>query len=102
DVMVVVRMNNIDHVRLHRSDSRLEMAFQGEPAVRLSAQQLYTLTQPSMLSHSGRDNVADLKITAFAPDQQEGLTLAFNNGLIAVINWQLLYQLSVTVRQAEK
>ncbi|PEQ17231.1 hypothetical protein X973_03225 [Piscirickettsia salmonis] len=79
------------------------MAFQGEPAVRLSAQQLYILTQPSMLlSHSGRDNVADLKITAFAPDQQEGLTLAFNNGLIAVIDWQLLYQLSVTARQAEK
>ncbi|ALA23846.1 hypothetical protein [Piscirickettsia salmonis] len=96
-------MNNIDHIRLHRSDSRLEIAFQGEPAVRLSAQQLYILTQPSMLlSHSGRDNVADLKITAFAPDQQEGLTLAFNNGLIAVIDWQLLYQLSVTARQAEK
>ncbi|APS45729.1 hypothetical protein AVI51_08740 [Piscirickettsia salmonis] len=71
--------------------------------MRLSAQQLYILTQPSMLlSHSGRDNVADLKITAFAPDQQEGLTLAFNNGLIAVIDWQLLYQLSVTARQAEK
>ncbi|WP_230383323.1 hypothetical protein [Piscirickettsia salmonis] len=101
--MVLVCMNNIDHIRLHRSDSRLEIAFQGEPAVRLSAQQLYILTQPSMLlSHSGRDNVADLKITAFAPDQQEGLTLAFNNGLIAVIDWQLLYQLSVTARQAEK
>ncbi|RNC79013.1 hypothetical protein DA717_01515 [Piscirickettsiaceae bacterium NZ-RLO2] len=71
--------------------------------MRLSAQQLYILTQPSMLlSHSGRDNVADLKITAFAPDPQEGLTLAFNNGLIAVIDWQLLYQLSVTARQAEK
>ncbi|ODN44030.1 hypothetical protein BGC07_07405 [Piscirickettsia litoralis] len=68
------------------------MRFEGQEPALFSSKTLYSLAAHQIPADS-------IAIDALSCDELEGLTLSFNDGLIAVIDWQQLYPLSLNQQE---